>query len=199
MDSSGQVSSRMSIIAFIVVIIMIIVGIVLLYIGQPQKVEITINPPIPTATPEPTNTPAPILVYVTGEVNNPETTVTLPYGSRVSDAIDAAGGLTDNADLERVNLAGIVHDGDQIHVPVIGSGDISEALVPTPSGGATVYINSATVEELSTLPGIGPATAQAIIDYRTENGPFTSLDELDNVPGIGPSTLANIADLVSFE
>jgi len=199
MDSSNQVSSRMSIFAFIIVTIMIVVGAVLLYMGQPQKVEITINPPIPTATPEPTQTPEPILVYVTGEVNTPETTITLPYGSRVSDAIGAAGGLTDNADIERVNLAAIAHDGDQIHVPAMGDDETAEVALPTPSGGELVYVNSATVEELSTLPGIGAATAQAIIDYRTEIGPFSSLEELDNVPGIGPSTLANIAELVSFE
>lgn len=199
MDTSNQVSPTMSIIAFIVVIVMIIVGAVLLYMGQPEKVEITINPPEPTATPEPTHTPEPILVYITGEVNEPQTTVTLPYGSRVSDAIEAAGGLTDNADIEHVNLAGIARDGDQIHVPAIGDDEISEVALPTPSGGEVVYVNSATIEELSTLPGIGASTAQAIIDYRTENGSFTSLEDLDNVPGIGPSTLENIAELVSFE
>jgi competence protein ComEA len=169
-----------------------------LYSGRPQPVEITIHPPEPTATPEPTHTPEPILVYITGEVNTPETTVTLPYGSRVSDALEAAGGLTDNADIERVNLAAIARDGDQIHVPTIGD-DAIELALPTPSGGEVVYVNSATVEELSTLPGIGASTAQAIIDYRTENGSFSSLEDLDNVPGIGPSTLENIAELVSFE
>lgn len=199
MDTSNQISPRTTIIAFIVVAVMIAVGAVLLYSGRPQPVEITINPPEPTATPEPTHTPAPILVYVTGEVNNPETTITLPYGSRVSDAIEAAGGLTENADLERVNLAAIARDGDQIHVPAIGDDETGETALPTSSGGEIVYINSATLEELQTLPGIGATTAQAIIDYREENGPFTGLEDLDNVPGIGPSTLENIAELISFE
>jgi competence protein ComEA len=199
MDRSDEVSPRLTIIAFIIVIVMIVIGAVLLYLGQPQPVEITINPPEPTATPEPTHTPEPILVYLTGEVNKPETTVILAYGSRVSDAIEAVGGLTENADIERVNLAAIAHDGDQIHVPAIGGDAVADVALPTPSGGELVYINSATLEEIQTLPGIGVSTAQAILDYRQENGNFSSLEDLDNVPGIGPSTLENIAALVSFE
>lgn len=195
---TNEISPRSTIIAFIVVAVMIAVGAALLYIGQPQVVEIVVNPPEPTLTPEPTHTPEPILVYVTGEVNNPETTITLAYGSRVSDAIEAAGGLTENADIERVNLAGIARDGDQIHVPAIGDDEVEVAL-PTPSGGEVVYLNSATLEELETLPGIGATTGQAILDYREENGAFANLEDLDNVPGIGPSTLENIAELVSFE
>lgn len=195
---TNEISPRSTIIAFVIVAIMIAIGAALLFFGQPQAVEIVVNPPEPTVTPEPTHTPEPILVYVTGEVNNPETTVTLPYGSRVSDAIDAADGLTENADIERVNLAGIARDGDQIHVPAIGDDEVEVAL-PTPSGGEIVYLNSATLEELQTLPGIGVTTAQAILDYREENGAFANLEDLDNVPGIGPSTLENIAELVSFE
>ncbi|MGB1289164.1 MAG: helix-hairpin-helix domain-containing protein, partial [Aggregatilineales bacterium] len=155
-------------------------------------------------TDAPTATPEPILVYITGAVSEPEQTLTVAHDSRVSDVIDAAGGLTDDADTERVNLAGIVRDGDQIHVPsLVDISDNADAdndtALPTPSGGGIVFINSATLEELQTLPGIGPATATDIIAYRDENGDFTSLEDLDDVPGIGPSTLEALTDLVSFE
>jgi competence protein ComEA len=209
MNENSEVSPFVTLIAFGVIAIAIIVGGVLLWLNQPVPVQITINPPIPTATPEPTASPTPspspeptatrepILVYVTGAVNSPETSISLPYGSRVQDAIDAAGGLAENADLERVNLVGILRDGDQVHVPRIGEGE--EEVIPTASGGGIVFINSATIEELMTLPNIGEATAQAILDYREANGNFASIEELDNVEGIGPATLEELAPLISFE
>jgi competence protein ComEA len=189
-------SSILTILAFVAVIVVIVVGAALLLSSRPEPVTIVINPPVPTATPLPTQTPAPILVYVTGEVAKPETTVSLPAGSRVQDALDAAGGVTANADLERVNLAGILRDGDQVHVPSI-SGAAAE--LPTPSGGSIVYINTATLEELDMLPGVGPALAQAIIEYREANGPFTSMEDLDQVSGIGPAMLEDLEGLISFE
>jgi competence protein ComEA len=193
---SEQTSTRTVIIVFTLVVLSIAGGVVLLLSTRPQPVQITINPPIPTSTPEPTYTPEPILIYVTGAVANPQTTVSVPAGSRVQDVIDAAGGLTDNANLDLVNLAAIVRDGDQVHIPEIGQS--TEAL-PTPSGGEVVFVNTATLEELMTLPGIGERTAQAIIDYRDANGPFISLEDLDEVSGIGPSTLEAIKDFVSFD
>ncbi len=188
--------------------VVILGAFVVVLAGRPQPVQITIIPPEPTSTALPTATPPPIMVYVTGSVANPETTVSLPQGSRVSDALEAVGGVLDNADLERVNLAGILHDGDQIHVPALEEvalgldevdAEVGKDLLPTPSGGTVVYINTATQEELETLPGIGPAMAQRIIDYREANGPFHSLEDLDNVRGIGPATLENLAPLVSFD
>jgi competence protein ComEA len=205
MTSDVSSSPRGTLVMFGLLIIAIIIGMVLVLRSRPDPVQITINPPIPTATAAPTNTPEPILVYITGAVHEPETTITLPYGSRVSDAIEAVGGVTDDADLERVNLAGLVRDGDQIHVPslqdaVADSDESSPASeLPTPSGGEVVYINTATLEELQTLPGIGPTTAQSIIDYRDANGAYTSLEDLDNVSGIGPSTLEEIEPFISFE
>jgi competence protein ComEA len=197
MNENKEASPFVTLIAFVVIAIAIILGAVLLWLNQPVPVQITINAPLPTASPAATATHEPILVYVTGAVNSPESTVSLAYGSRVQDAIDAAGGLTANADLERVNLVGIVRDGDQVHVPGIGE-EMTEA-VPTASGGGIVFINSATLEELMTLPNIGESTAQAIIDYREVNGNFSSIDDLDNVDGIGPATLEELAPLISFE
>jgi competence protein ComEA len=199
---SDTVSPRSTLIISAIVIIMIVIGGVLLFISQPKPVQITINPPVPTATPAPTNTPAPIQVYVTGAVNEPETTVALPRGSRVADALEAVGGVTEDADMERVNPAAIVRDGDQIHVPSINEVPVSEtetSTLPTPSGGERIFINTASLEELQTLPGVGPAMAQRIIDYRDANGAFTSIEELDNVDGIGPATLEEIEPLISFE
>jgi competence protein ComEA len=143
-----------------------------------------------------TSTPGTYTVYVTGEVSRPQTMLILPTGSRVEDAIEAAGGTTDNADLTRVNLSQFLNDGDLVYVPPLEGEDIQ---TPTPNRPPLVHVNGASLEELETLPGIGPALAQAIIDYRIENGPFTGLEDMDNVPGIGPSKLEAIRDLVVFD
>ncbi len=188
-------SPRASIIAFIIIAIAILGGGALLLASRPQPVQITINPPLPTATSAPTLTPGPITVYITGAVAQPEILLTLPPGTRVEAAIEAAGGLLDNADLERVNLAAILRDGDQVHVPQQGQ----EVILPTPGGSGIIYINTATVEELTALPGIGTGLAQRIIDYREANGFFANLDALDAVPGIGPALLEAITPLISFE
>ena len=194
----SQASPRVTILVFVIVALMIVGGGILLLSSRPEPVEITIHPPVPTATPEPTVTPGPITVYVTGAVEEPETLVTLPHNSRVNDALEAVGGVTDEADMSRVNLAGIVRDGDQIHVPSITSESADNPL-PTRSGGDLVYINSATLEELQELPGLGPTLAERIIEYREANGPFFSLDDLNEVSGIGPALLEEIADLISFD
>jgi competence protein ComEA len=189
-------SPRMTIVSFLLIAVAIIGSIVLLLATRPESVQITVNPPVPTHTSEPTPTRSPIVVYVTGEVMQPETTVTLPYGSRVQDAIDAAGGVTENADMSRVNVAAILHDGTQVDVPALSA---PETVLATPPGGTVVYINYATLEEIDALPGIGPTTAEAIVAYRETNGPFTSMEDLDQVEGIGPSTLAELEGLISFD
>lgn len=165
---------------------------------------VQILPPLPTNTPAPTHTPSPVVVYVTGAVQSPQDLLELPHGSRVADAITAAGGPANDANLEAVNLAQILHDGDMIYVPFLStepdtttSFPVSSPTPNTTSATAPVNINSATLEELDALPGIGPVKAQAIIDYRTANGPFASIEDVTNVTGIGPATLENLRPFIT--
>ena len=188
-------SPRNTIIAFVIVVMALIGGAVLLLSSRPKPVQITINPPVPTATPAPTSTFAPITVYVTGAVQKPGQTITLPYRSRVQDAVTAAGGTTPEADLEKVNLADFLHDGDQVDVPIKGQ----SVELATPSGGVVVHINTATAEELDTLPGVGPTLAADIIAYRDTNGMFKNMSDLDNVPGVGPSLMEQLQGLLAFD
>jgi competence protein ComEA len=191
----SEPSPRNTIVAFIIVLVALVGGAVLLLTSRPKPVQITINPPVPTFTPAPTSTFAPITVYITGAVQKPGQMVTLPYRSRVQDAITAVGGTTSDADMEKVNLADFLHDGDQIDVPVKGQ----TVVLPTPSGGVVVHINTATAEELDTLPGVGPTLAADIIAYRDANGMFKSLSDLDNVPGVGPSLMEQLQGLLAFD
>jgi competence protein ComEA len=141
-----------------------------------------------------------LLVHVVGAVRRPGL-YRLPEGSRVADALRRAGGARERAALELVNLASPVADGQQVVVPHAGEAEASEPS-PAGQGGAAppqpVLLNSATLEELDTLPGVGPITAQKILDYRTEHGAFGSVEELDAVPGIGPATLAELTPLVGL-
>jgi competence protein ComEA len=195
-NESPETGSRSTLILFTLLILAIIAGTALLLATRPAPVTITINPPPPTATALPSATPAPITVYVTGAVAQPGTTVTLPPGSRVEDALAAAGGILPSADMERVNLAALLRDGDQVHVPAVGDAD---AAIATASGGTLININTATADEIDQLPGIGPALAERIVAYRETTGPFASLDDLDQVEGIGPDVLADIGALIVFE
>ena len=137
-----------------------------------------------------------LVVDVAGAVRRPGL-VRLPKGARVSDAIARAGGLTAHAERDSVNLAAPVSDGQQVLVPARGSPGSG-----TPGGAAggaasgPVSLSSATAEQLDTLPGIGPVTAQKIIDYRAQHGSFTSVDGLDAIPGIGPARIAELQGLV---
>lgn len=194
-NPTPEPSPRNTLLAFAIVLVAIVAGAVLLLNNRPAAVQITINTPQPTLTRTPSPTPGPVTVYVTGAVNQPDQLITLPPGSRVQDAIEAAGGLTSDADQTRINLADRVRDGDQVHVFSIGQ----EVMLATPSAGLQIYINSATPEELDELPGVGPALAAAIIAYRDANGGFSSMDDLDAVEGIGPTLLEDWQGLVVFD
>lgn len=149
-----------------------------------------------------------VVVDVGGAVVNPQV-VRLSAGARVDDAIQAAGGLAEDADTTSINRASKIEDGAKVYVPRVGE-TVSAATVTagadaettgtsgsaaastgTASGGL-VNINTATLEELDTLPGVGPSTAQAIIDDRTQNGPFSSIEDLMRVSGIGDKKFANM-------
>jgi competence protein ComEA len=168
----------------------------------------------PTPGPAPPNADGPVVVSVVGLVHKPGL-VTLAPGARIADALTAAGGATDGADLIGLNMARRVTDGEQIIVGIVAapgqpaamgssvsSGPATAAPTDPPASGKTsapgglVDLNAATVEELDTLPGIGPVTAAAIIAWRDANGRFTSVDQLGDVDGIGPARLEKLRDLV---
>ena len=162
---------------------------------------------IVTATPRATATPVSISVDVRGAVNKPGV-YTLPLGSRVQDALTLAGDVTSNADTRPLNLARKLNDGEQVSVPVIGevpptslpsSGRGSASSTPTKIPGATININTATLAELDTLPGIGPAIAQRIIDYRTQNGDFKTVEDVKKVRGIGDALFNQIKNLFAVQ
>lgn len=145
------------------------------------------------------------VVHVVGEVRRPGV-YRLAAGARVQEAIARAGGATRKADLEGVNLAAKVTDAQQVIVPprqAVGEGPAAGAAGPvaggggaTAAGGLPVNLNTAAAAELDTLPGVGPATVQKILDFRASSGGFRSVDDLAQVPGIGPKRLATLRDLV---
>jgi len=152
------------------------------------------------ATPSPS--PGVVVVDVAGWVRSPGV-YELPVGSRVVDALQRAGGARPGADLTSINLAALLTDGEQVVIgkhggSTFGSGSSVIGGAGSPgAGGGLVNINSATLEELESLPGIGPALGQRIIDYREQHGPFSSVDDLLNVSGIGDQRLADLRDLVT--
>jgi competence protein ComEA len=152
-------------------------------------------PPMETASAAPTV----VVVDVVGAVRRPGL-YRLTQGARIADAVGRAGGATPKADLALINLAAPLADGEQVVVPRRGTGALA-APAGTGSAGAPaggpVHLSTATLEQLDSLPGIGPVTAQKILDYRQQHGAFTSVDELDAVPGIGPARLDQLKDLVA--
>jgi competence protein ComEA len=146
--------------------------------------------------------PAVVVVDVAGKVRRPGI-VTLPLGSRVHDALDAAGGARKGVDLTSLNLARVLVDGEQILVGVSPPGGVAAPAASTApgvagAGGPMVNVNTADQAALEELPGIGPVTASSILQWRADNGPFTAVDELLEVSGIGDATLAKIAPFVTL-
>lgn len=140
-----------------------------------------------------------LVVHVVGAVRRPGL-YRLTDGARIADALRRAGGATRRADLSLVNLAAPVSDGTQVVVPrrapPVSEGSAGESQGPASASGP-VHLNTATVEQLDELPGVGPVTAQKIVDYREQHGAFSSVDDLDAIPGIGPARLEQLRDLVA--
>jgi competence protein ComEA len=137
-----------------------------------------------------------LFVNVVGAVRRPGL-YRLKDGSRVADAVTRAGGPTARAQIELLNLAARVADGEQIVVPRRGLAVPGAGAAGAPAAAGPVNLNSATLEQLDALPGVGPVTAQKILDYRQQHGAFGSVDELDAISGIGPARLENLRGLVA--
>ncbi|MBC7878743.1 MAG: ComEA family DNA-binding protein [Anaerolineales bacterium] len=183
---------------------------VLVFVSRAPAGQSIILQPAPTA--------APIAVHVIGAVPRPGL-YEFPEGARVQDAIDAAGGMLAEANVEALNVAALLEDGQQLDIPFndgsepaaddTSTFDLPSSATETPTDDSgnnseetnsdveLVNINTASLEELDTLPGIGPTTAQKIIDYREENGPFATLEDIMNVSGIGPATFEEIQNLIT--
>ena len=184
---------------------LLFLGIVVLALGAlgllqvirpaPQPMRLSTANPLPTQSLTPT--PYTLRVYVSGAVHNPDV-YTLLQDSIVKDAMEAAGGPTGDADLERINLALPVSDGQHVHVPRMGE---EYPPVQPPSGqpatGGKVNINTADPDLLESLPGIGPALAQRIVDHRQTHGPFERIEDITEVSGIGDAIFESIQDLIT--
>lgn len=136
-----------------------------------------------------------IQVHVGGEVAKPGL-YKLEDGARVNDAIEVAGGFTENADKDSLNLAKVLEDGEQIMIPSKGGGSSEAGSSASQTNNGKVNINTADLTTLQTLNGVGPATAQKIIDYRTANGKFKTIEDLKKVSGIGEKTFAKFKDQI---
>lgn len=161
------------------------------------------NPRGQAVTLRPVPTEKPIIVHVTGAVPRPGV-YALAQGSRVQDAISAAGGFLADAEMSGINLARALEDGEQLDIPymegaspVIGT-EIPPLVLTEPSSSSElININTASQAELETLPGIGQTTARRIIEYREQNGPFVNTEDIINVAGIGTGTYERIKNLIT--
>jgi len=184
----------------------LLTGIIYLIAQPPRGEPISLHPP---------PTPKPIMVHVVGAVRQPGL-YTLPLDSRVQNAIEAAGGFTNSANPHDLNLAAKLQDGEQLIIPwMAATPDFSDyanhatepaqssfpqRTMPTlPIAAELININTASQEELETLPGIGPVTAQKIIAFRETYGPFASIESIQEVNGIGPVKFAGIKDMITVD
>ena len=225
MEITGQLTRRTALVAAALLLAVLALGGTLLVgrqgAGVPPRVAAppgTVEPGEPGAAPVEPGAGAPaapagvpggvtapaamrIVVHVVGAVRRPGL-YSLPEGSRANDAVRRAGGATARADLEAIDLAAPIADGQQVAVPRHGQLAPGGAALPAASAGAApaapVHLNTATVEQLDALPGIGPATAQKIIDHRQEHGAFRSVDELDAIPGFGVKKIDQLRKLVTL-
>lgn len=177
--------------AAVLLVVLVLAGRFLLDAGSSRSAddEVALGAEPIRAAPSP-----PVVVHVVGAVQRPGL-YRIERGKRVADAVARAGGSTAKADLALINLAALVSDGQQIVVPARAPPGASPAAGK--AAGGPVHLNSATIEELDALPGVGPVTAQKIVDYREKHGAFSSVRELDAIPGIGPARLEQLTELVA--
>ncbi|MBN2547742.1 MAG: ComEA family DNA-binding protein [Anaerolineales bacterium] len=173
----------------------LLAGGLILLVSQPRRGAAIVLQPPPT--------PEPMIVHVAGAVAQPGV-YSLAPGSRVEDAIRAAGGFSADANSSALNLAALVQDGERVMAPTLppaitaGAPAVrSGTAEPLLEAGQLININTASQTELESLPGIGPVTAQQIIAYREANGPFAQIEDLMDVPGIGEKTFEKIRDLIT--
>jgi competence protein ComEA len=179
----------------------LLAGGVLWFQGQPTEVDVT----QPVVISESEQEAAVLVVHVVGEVKQPGV-YDLPANSRVTDAIEAAGGATKEADLTSINLARVLFDGEQIFIgnvnqeasPSTSSSSSASGENPSANPAGRININMASASQLDQLPGIGPVIAGRIVDYRNQNGPFRQLTDLKNVSGIGDAIYDKIKDLITL-
>lgn len=183
---------------------LLLAGLILIFVLPQRGSAIVLITKTPNLTPIPTATLSLIRVHLTGAINAPGM-LSLPKGSNLADAIEKAGGLIDGYDSNLLNLAEVLQDGSRIHIPNIAEQEsgfnnpqrsqpllnIEEPLL--------VNINTADLDTLVLLPGIGPSKAQAIIQYREQNGLFMRIEDIQKVKGIGPSTFDSIKDLITID
>jgi competence protein ComEA len=191
------ISARRALAGLLVLIaVLVLAGRYLVGAGAPEAPR-----PAPIVAEQPRADKQPkLVVHVVGAVRRPGL-YRLREGSRIADALERAGGATRKADLTVVNLAAPLSDGVQVVVPA----RLAAATAATPASPESsevaqqgpVHLSTATLEQLDALPGVGPVTAQKILDYRDENGGFASVDELDAVPGIGPARMEQLREAVA--
>jgi competence protein ComEA len=175
-------------VAFGLVCGLLAAGLILLVARLPGRAALRLSPP---------PTPQPLVVDISGAVAQPGV-YSLAPGSRVREALAAAGGLLPEADSQAINQAALLQDGQKVHVPLrSAAGGTDQGSGEAPA--ALIDINHASAEELDRLPGIGPVTAQSIIVYRSEHGAFTNIEAIQQVPGIGPGIYAQIMALITVE
>jgi competence protein ComEA len=182
---------RVLVIGLVVLLVLVAAGKLLL-----RPARQAVPPPLRIAAPAAHASVPRLFVNVVGAVRRPGL-YRLKDGARVADAVIRAGGPTRKAQIELLNLAARLADGEQIVVPRRG---LAGPMAAAPGGSAAagpVHLNSATLEQLDSLPGVGPVTAQKILDYRQQHGAFGSVDELDAIVGIGPARLEQLRGLVA--
>lgn len=189
--------------AAVIICIIAVAFFVFVFEGQSEKSEgdvVVQSTESKVESKEETQAPVSIMVDVGGAVKTPQV-VELKENSRVADAISAAGGLTEQADTAGINQAAFLTDGEKVYIPEKGESGTMLSSLASAAGSGTgqqkVNINTATSEELQTLDGIGPVTAEKILTYRDSNGAFQNIEDLKNVDGIGDKTFENLKEHIT--